>query len=100
MLVPLLALVIVLCGVLGMGLARVGVAVVDRARARTAADAAALAAAGSGDARAASSVAAANGARVVSVEWLAAGEVRVTVSLLDRGERASARAGVVPRGGG
>jgi hypothetical protein len=83
---PLVALVMVFAGFLAYGVARLGAEAVAVARARTAADAAALAAAGVGpggdayaDADAAAEAAAvANGAQLVSVEWLGT-DVRVRV---------------------
>jgi hypothetical protein len=65
--VPLLALVVVLVGVVALALGRMGGAAAARADAQTAADAAALAGAAGGRS-AAESLAAANGARIVSFE--------------------------------
>jgi hypothetical protein len=62
---PLVAVVLVLAGVLAMVVGRISGAAVDRARARTAADAAALAGAAEGE-DAARAVAAANGGEVAS----------------------------------
>lgn len=91
---PLVAVVMTLCGLLAYGVARFGADMVSAARARTAADAAALAAAGDPSSWSSSvdAVARANGAEVVEVEWMGA-DVRVRVRMLDgRGTEAVARA--------
>lgn len=62
---PLIALLVVVCGGLSMGIARFGAQATQAAQARTAADAAALAGAAEGEI-AAKSVAKSNGARLVS----------------------------------
>ena len=64
---PVLALVIVLTGVVALALGRIGGAATARARARTAADAAALAGAAEGQ-EAANELAAANGGRLLAFE--------------------------------
>jgi hypothetical protein len=91
---PLVAVVVTLCGVLAYGVARLGADAVSAARARTAADAAALA--GAADPDAVAAVARANGAEVVRVE-VGVGpdgrDVRVHVRMLDgSGAEAVARA--------
>lgn len=86
--VPLLAVALVLCGVVALGLVRVSATVTHRSAAQAAADAAALAGAVDGP-DAAQDVAAANGARVV--DYLdEGGEVQVTIER--RRVRATARA--------
>lgn len=85
---PLLVVVLVLAAAVAVVVADLGSAAVQRARARTAADAAALAGAAEGEA-AARSVAADNGAEVVS--FAVAGEiVEVVVVLGDARARATA----------
>ncbi len=86
--VPILAVVLLLAGLFGLGLARTGMVLARRGAAQSAADAAALAGAAEGE-RAARSVAEANGARVLTYRTLDA-DVVVTVSR--RGIRATARA--------
>jgi hypothetical protein len=88
--VPLVALVVVLVGLLCLGLGRLGGSAAASARAQTAADAAALAGAGGGE-RAARELARANGATVVGYRAEGA-EVEVTVAVGDR--HATARAAV------
>ncbi len=85
---PLMAVVIVLAGVLCLAVGRVGAAAVARAQAVTAADAAALAGVAEGRG-AAASAAHWNGGRLVSYEELGT-DVRVRVEL--GGARATARA--------
>jgi hypothetical protein len=63
----MLPLVLVLGALVAVGAARLGVAVIGEHRAQVAADAAALAGVGGGE-RAATELAAANGARLVSFE--------------------------------
>ena len=89
---PLLAMIVLLAAMLGLGLARMGAHLVDRAAARTAADAAALAAAADGRV-AAVAVAEANGAQLLSYAE-SGGDVVVTVDL--DGETARARATAEP----
>jgi ABC-type molybdate transport system ATPase subunit len=86
--VPLVAIVVVLVGVLCLGLARLGGSAGEAARARTAADAAALAGAADGEASA-RELARANGGRVVRYE-VDGDEVEVLVEVGDH--RAVARA--------
>lgn len=64
---PLLALIMVLVGVVSLALGRIGGAAAESARARTAADAAALAGAAEGR-DAAAALAGANGGRLVTYE--------------------------------
>jgi hypothetical protein len=92
--IPLLLAVLAVLMLVLLGVARLGVAVHDRARAHLAADAAALA--GAADGRdAAARTAAANGARLVQFRPLDR-DVIVTVVLHDM--RATARARAVPAG--
>ena len=86
--VPILAVVLVLAGLLALGLVHVAVAASHKGSAEAAAEAAALAGAAEGP-DAARAVAEDNGARVVNYETLDA-DVRVTVTRM--GVRASARA--------
>lgn len=93
---PVIAGVLVLVGLCGLGLTRLGVAVTDSARARTAADAAALAAVSGGE-PAARALAAANGARLV--RCVCAGdpvEVTVVVDSVNGDVEATARASARP----
>ena len=85
--VPLLAVVIVLAGLVCLAIGRLGGAAVARARAVTAADAAALAGAGAGREEAART-ASANGGRLTDYEQLG-DDTRVRVEL--GGARATAR---------
>ena len=86
--VPILAVVFVLAGLLALGLVHVAVAASQKGSAEAAAEAAALAGAAEGQ-DAARAVAEDNGARVVIYQTLDA-DVRVTV--IRQGVRASARA--------
>lgn len=86
--VPLVAVLVVTAGAGVIWLGRLGEAAVQRARARTAADAAALAGAAEGEA-AAREVAAANGADLVSFEWIGA-DARVVVRFRSAGATARA----------
>lgn len=92
--VPLVAAVVLVAGVLTMAIGRLGEAAVDRAVARTAADAAALAGAAEGR-QAARSVAQANGARLTSYREVGPDAlVRVTVGQAAASARARRDAGV------
>lgn len=93
---PLVAILMALIGVLAMQIARVGEAANLRARAQTAADAAALAGAAAGE-KGAASEARANGGRLVSFREID-GDVQVSVELGPATARARAR-GSVPEGG-
>jgi hypothetical protein len=95
---PLVAVLVLLVGLLGLGLGRLGSAAVVSARASTAADAAALAGAADG-VDAARAVAAANGGRLVRFHLTrGGGEVEVTVRLGDATRVASARREGPPAG--
>lgn len=85
---PLMAVLLVFAGVLGLGLVRVGVAAARRASAQAAADGAALAGAEAGPA-AAAAVAGANGAAVVGFTQE---DLDVVVTVSRAGVRATARA--------
>ncbi len=90
--VPILAVVLVLAGILAFGLVHVAVAASQKASAEAAAEAAALAGAAEGPG-AARSVARENGARVVGYVTL---DVDVLVTVVRRGIQATARARWVP----
>lgn len=94
--VPLVAVVVLIAGLMALGLGRVGQAAVSRARAQTAADAAALGGAADGRS-AADALATANGAHLDQYEELGS-SVRVHVSIGDahavaRAERLGTTAG-------
>ncbi len=94
---PLIAVLVLVMGVLSLGLGRVGHAAVSRARAQTAADAAALA--GAADGRgAAEALAQENGARLDKYEELGS-SVRVHVSIGDAKAVARAERLGTPGGG-
>jgi hypothetical protein len=96
--VPLVAIVVVLVGLLCLGLVRLGGSAGEASRARTAADAAALAGAAGGEA-AARELARVNGGRVVRYE-LDGSEVEVVVEVGDHQAvaRAAATGGQPTRG--
>lgn len=85
---PLLAVLLVLAGLAGLGLVRLAVAASDRSACQAAADAVALAGAGGGR-RAAVEVAAANGAELRSYR---SDGYDVVVQVVRRGHTARARA--------
>lgn len=91
--VPFMAAVLVLGGLLAVAVVRLGGLAIDRARAQTAADAAALAAVRGGAGRAAA-LASANGGRLESLRAAGAGDDAAVVVALG-GARAAAQAALV-----
>ncbi len=90
----LLAVAVVLTGLMGVGLVRLGGGAVARAQAHAAADAAALAGAADGRA-AAQAVAAANHATLERFEVIGS-DVVVTVRVASERAEARSRAGLIP----